>query len=109
MSLNSKGLGKKGEGRVDPVEIVILPNGAYIYICIIKILINISLGLSLDACIKLKETKKLRTVGEQPSKHRRRRKRKQQAKQKMESVKEPVSLSQLVVLNFNMLWPLKER
>ena len=55
------------------------------------------LGLSLDACIKLKETKKLRAVGEQPSKHRRRRKRKQQAKQKAESSREPVSSIQLVV------------
>ena len=51
------------------------------------------LGLSLDACIKLKETKKLRTVGEQPSKHRCRRKRKQQAKQKAENTREPVSLA----------------
>jgi len=25
-----KGLGKKGEGRVEPVEIVILPNGDYL-------------------------------------------------------------------------------
>ena len=64
--------------------------------------------MSLDACIKLKETKKLRAVGEQPSKHRRRRKRKQQAKQKMESTKEPVSYTAyiaIIVLNFNIWHP----
>ncbi|XP_065917510.1 zinc finger CCCH-type with G patch domain-containing protein-like [Dysidea avara] len=66
-----KGLGKKGEGRLEPVEIVILPN-----------------GLSLDACIKLKESKKLRTVGEQPSKRRCRKKRKQ-AMQKAANTTEP--------------------
>ena len=49
------------------------------------------LGLSLDACIKLKESKKLRTVGEQPSKRRRRKKRKQ-AMQKAANTTEPVCI-----------------
>ena len=59
----SRGLGRRGEGRVEPVEIKILPPGK-----------------SLDACAEMREKGKLRKApgeGEEgQGKRRRRRKRK---------------------------------
>ncbi|XP_071947342.1 zinc finger CCCH-type with G patch domain-containing protein-like [Antedon mediterranea] len=46
-----KGLGKNGEGRVEPVEAVIVPQGK-----------------SLDHCMELKEKKKLKIVGKKRNK-----------------------------------------
>ncbi|XP_033102120.1 zinc finger CCCH-type with G patch domain-containing protein-like [Anneissia japonica] len=46
-----KGLGKNGEGRVEPVEAVIVPQGK-----------------SLDHCMELKEKKKLKIVGKKKQK-----------------------------------------
>ena len=43
LHLTRKGLGKDGQGQVDPVEIVILP-----------------VGKSLDVCAEMREAKKLR-------------------------------------------------
>ena len=54
-SLCSKGLGKDDQGRVEPVEIVILPTGK-----------------SLDVCAELREAKKLRKPVGQVAKRRRR-------------------------------------
>ena len=56
----SKGLGRNGEGRVEPVEIKILP-----------------VGKSLDMCAEMRERGKLRKApGEGEGKRKRRRKRK---------------------------------
>ena len=54
----SKGLGKSSQGRVDPVEIVILPQGK-----------------SLDVCAEMREANKVRKVdGLEPVKRKRRKK-----------------------------------
>lgn len=60
--IHSKGLGKRGEGRIEPVEIKILPAGK-----------------SLDMCAEMREKGKLRKApGEEggSGKRRKRRKRK---------------------------------